>query len=420
MANFAIVLIASLLYLLNFATGSDYISLLLTLSLAAYLLFTKRDVLLPMMLYLSFFSKCMIYGSIYLSFFVVLAFFLRIIMDGSFKASWLLFSFALYFLIHILSTSLGHLTIGGISEILSFFLILPAGYAFSKSKTKDCVIYFITGFFISTLFGFTRKYLPRLDLVAGDKDVTLFENMAEVYRFSGISNDSNFYAILAIITLFVLLYKVNPSFQIIELKNSFIIPVLSIATFVFGVITYSKSFVVCALFLFAVYYIRVKKFSLTYSIAILFLSVLAFYFFSTGINEIEGAYMVRFGDDSTDIDVITSNRSIIWAGYFKDISNFTFFQTLFGAGMVHEGKVAAHNTYIQLYYEFGLIGFLTNLLLLYKSKKVFVKKKLAKYSYVIIALMAVLFFNLSGYTFSSTWAVLTIMFICCSDNNVLA
>lgn len=417
--NFALLLIASLLYLYNFTTGSDVVSLFVTVLLAIYLFGANKADLLPSMIYLSFLMKVMVYGNTYLSFFVVLAFFMRIVLDRSFKAQELMVYFIIYFLIHFISTGFGNLTIGRICEVLSFFLVLPAGYALKKCKSKDCVIYFILGFFVSTLFGFARRILPRLDKIAGDTDVTILENMTEANRFSGISNDSNFYAILAIVTLFVLLFKVNTSFQTQKSKDHIIISILSLLTFVLGVMTYSKSYVISAFFIFVVYYIRVKKLSLMYSIAVVCISIIVFYFFSSSINEIEGAYLKRFGDDN-DIDIITSNRTIIWANYFKDISNFSFYEILFGTGMIHEGKAAAHNTYIQLFYEFGLIGIIANLLLLYKSKKVYIKEKLAKYSFVIIVLLAVLFFNFSGFTFSSTWAILTIMFICCRDYNVIS
>ena len=417
--NFAMLLIASLLYLLNFTTGNDSISLFVTLLLALYLFFAKKEVLLPTMIYLSFFAVTMVYGHTYLSFFIVLAFFTRVIVDGTFKAQMMVFYFIVYFLIQIISTDVGTLSIGRINEILSFFLVLPAGYAFRKCKSKDCILYFITGFFISTLFGIARFYLPRLDEVAGDTDVTPLENMSEVYRFSGISNDSNFYAILAIVTLFILFFKVSTSIQIQKSISKVITMVLLIVTFVLGLMTFSKSFVVCALFLFVVYYIGVKKCSRSYLIIVSTICIIMYFVFSSTISEIVSAYLLRFGDDSSDMDMITSNRTVIWSGYLEDISNFSFFEILFGAGMVHEGKVAAHNTYIQLFYEFGIVGFITNLLLLFKSKTVFVKEKLAKYSFVIMALLVVLFFNLSGYTFSSAWAVFTIMFISCSDNEIM-
>lgn len=418
-SNFALLMIASLLYLLNFTTGSDIISLFLTLLLVLYVFGATRANLLPTMIYLSFFTGVMVYGGIYLSFFVVLAFFLRVTLDGAFRAKDLLFYFTIYFVIHFISTGLGNLSVARMGEVLSFFLVLPAGYAFSKCKSKDCIIYFITGFFVSTIFGYARKYLPRLDKVAGDTDVTLLENMAETYRFSGISNDSNFYAILAIAVLFVLLFKIRMSYQAQKSNGDFIIVALVFVTFALGLVTYSKSYVLCAFFLFAIYFIRVKKLSLVYSIAVVFISLIAFYFFSSSISAIESAYMLRFGDDRTDLDMITSNRTVIWADYMKEMSNFSFSQMFFGNGMNLNGKVAAHNTFIQLLYEFGIIGFITNLILLYKSKKVFVSKKLAKNSFVIMALMVVLFFNLSGYSFSSAWAVFTIMFVCCSNNDVM-
>lgn len=235
--------------------------------------------------------------------------------------------------------------------ISSYLCIIMIASNIRRICLAKCILGHSVGLILSSFLGMFSTYIPKLYAVLDHEPI--YGLGREFNRFSGISYDTNIYAFFCIVTIALLMViSKSKKYQKICYLFSFIL-------LIFGLATFSKMFIVI-LTLLIVYYllfvIKLKPIKLFGLLVILYLCY-------TTVRSIIGleyynVMIARFGVESYDLSDITTNRSILWSNYIKEILSSP--KNLFlGVGINHEslGGFASHNTYLQIIYMIGITGF---------------------------------------------------------------
>ena len=176
-------------------------------------------------------------------------------------------------------------------------------------------------------------------------------------RRSGFYNDPNFYAahITAALSgvLVMLLNQVDRIKQIV-------LSVLAVLLIYCGLLSVSKSFMliaVCILFCwFLSFLFRKGRISAKIVTIITLVIVLAYILSSSVFTDLLDLMFIRLSKNAT-MAQFTTHRVELWASYLNAFKE-DFWLTLFGSGYskVLVNDRAAHNTLLQLIFQFGLIG----------------------------------------------------------------
>lgn len=402
-AQIAFPIFIALMLLLNYFTSNDYISLICTVVVFAYLLFCKRELLLPNMIFYSLFAYLFHYGDYALYVFVCIAFLFRVALIK--KANFMLFIalFPVYLIMHLISTDFSVISIGDIVPFFSILCLLGACLVYNSSDREKCISYFIIGYVLSAVFG-TLKSASRLAEVSHVTYTSVF-SWQDTIRFAGISYDPNFFTVLSLIVLMLIMFSGIA-------KTQKVLTIVGLVTaIVAGANTYSKSFYILACLLVIVYLFGSQKKILKRVGIVLALAVLASLIFENEIYSILVNITSRFANVETMND-LTTGRSNLWIEYFKDIfSSISSF--LFGNGIQRTGRTAAHNTYLELLYDFGLLGASFDILLLYLStksiRKTSVGNSLNRFGILFIFLLNL--FALSAYSFPTLWTCIFLLIL---------
>ncbi|MGN1370255.1 MAG: O-antigen ligase family protein [Aristaeellaceae bacterium] len=241
--------------------------------------------------------------------------------------------------------------------------LLMAYYYFDDEKTHDdtdVFLAFILGFLGSSFTRLLDSRFFRIERFIDEID-TVGDGGAEyrgTVRFSGLSNDANYYAvnlIIALCLLIILLYQGKVSIPVFA--------VLAAALLYFDVATYSKSAMLMLVIPASVFAYAVKKAnrrSLNYLFRAMVVLVGLYLVISKG-----GPFEIvlsRMGSGSGDIDKLTTGRTRIWRynlEFFKENPGWLIIGRGINAALIN-GR-AHHNAYIEFLYHLGLIG--TGLLL---------------------------------------------------------
>lgn len=390
-------IISSVLLFVNFFFSNDYLSLLVTLLCAGYIFVVDENELVPSMCFLTFFSYLFRYGPYSLFFIIYLSVFIRVFLIAESERFAFLFFLLLYFVSHLLNSNLSSMSLGAISPIM-FNMFLFAFCVKTKiiSVTK-CNLYFLAGFLISSFLGIFKSY-TRLPDVLKDANVSL-GRLDFLDRFSGLTYDANFFTMLAITSMFVILL----------MRGSFHIRLfLFFITLFAGMATYSKSFyfslVFCIIYLLK--YVKkldvVSLFKYGWIIGVVLICIGGL------IGSYFDIFLYRLSNAST-LDELTTGRSSLWALYEEEIMSNAF-NFLFGHGLGSGLRDAAHNTFLEVLYTFGLWGAVINFAyMFYCIRKLKVKLEFA--DLILYFSFFLILFNLSAYTFYSLWACFFILFI---------
>lgn len=392
--NLIILIGLSIGLFVNFLLPNDYLALLCSLLVCLYMFFCKIDNLLPAMVFFSLFAYIfyVVHYQIYI--FVCISFIARAMISTTKRFMAGLILVPLYFIIHLLTSDIFALKL---SDFIPFFIMICLYFACDIYKPKyrqKIIVYFLTGHVLSTIMGLFKEMtrlknildIDHSGLVTGDLTV----------RFSGLSYDANFYAIVAIVALCILLYNFD-----FEIKNPVIWVGLVIFTSIFGLLTYSKSYFLCFVLLLAFSLFKcnnaIKKKHLILGAVIIIGLILFWSEFEVLIESI----IARFGGKEGTMDDLTTGRTEVWKGYIERIFTSDLVTFLFGHGAQYApGLKAAHNTYLEILYKFGFVGFCFELAFLtYCYQQIKGKKaKNTLQSYLLAGLLILLFFNLSAYT----------------------
>lgn len=381
---------------INYFFFNDYISFLSTLVSLVWLMICPFKYVLANAVYFSFFSYLFNFGKYNFYFFVIGVAVIRYVFQNKQNIVYAIF-FLTYCLAHFHSTHLYSFSFGLlIPGIAMTFLLMAINYR-SNITFPTAKRYFSYGFFLSSALGIFKNYTRIVFIL--DQD---FVSGTDVARFSGLSADANFYTVLAVLEICLLLYKKNHS-----KLNDFCL----LAACIFGCMTFSKSFYLCLLVIIVLGIIfsdlKAKK-------SILLFIVFTFVLYIIFRNQINGYLNIiinRF-TSANDFNSLTTGRSDLWKKYWTAYIN-NLDTIIYGYGANATLGKAAHNTYIQMFYEYGLIGFLFDIIVLLYELIRIIKRHPQKNTLAYVPLMSiiVLLFNLSAYAFYSLWCCVLIAFL---------
>lgn len=295
----------------------------------------------------------------------------------------LLFIFTLIILLHF--------TIDGLNSALTLIKILIglvfvylSCHRYSNKDLPLIILLFVSSTLISSLVAFLMK-----DQSALINRISLDENIIDFTfaRFKGLQNDPNYYNSSLIICLLGAYYL----FEKRIIRFSFFLFVGLLIWF--GLLTYSKSFfLLLAFWLLAITIYSIKKKNIFLTLFFAALLCLAIYIASSGRIELINVVLKRFSDTNGDF---TTGRLDIWNSYLNHFSN-NIGVLFFGNGLeslLLDGS-AAHNSYIDFIYYFGIIGtllFFAMILISFKNVK-----RPSFFGIIFTSFVGVIYFFISG------------------------
>lgn len=260
------------------------------------------------------------------------------------------------------------------ASYLMFFIMLiayPLLFSILKNKInfETCVILFSLGIISATV----------ISLILGSNDNMLqYIEVAEqedlgIRRLCGFYGDPNFYSAQIVTAIGGNLVVITK-----KIRNRLIEMTMAILLFICGIISVSKSFLLCVLIvitlwlLLELYYTPSKFIGAFFAIAVVVTILVSAGSFDNIIEQ----YLIRFGG-VTDSSSLTTGRADLWVEYIQFLMNNPL-DLLIGQGYtsvfngVHKGS---HNTLIQIFYQFGIIGFSIFAFWLYSFKVKISSKK---------------------------------------------
>ncbi len=389
--NLCFVILLSLFLFCNFLLPNDYLSIICTLGAGAYILTCDRKYLLPSLVYFSMFAYVFIVGHYATFIFVVLAFLIRAMIRNKKRLIVGIFLIPVYFILYFFSNDITILKLG---DYVTFFIVISLFFMCNMYQGQDrklIIQYFLAAHVISTVLGVFKGYTRFIQFMPLD-----YEGWgSEAYlRFSGLTYDPNFYTVNAVIALSILLLGHD-----YNIENPILWLASVLLTTIFGFLTYSKSCFICfAAIVILAFFLAPKmvKKRISYFIPLLLILIIIFW---TDITNIFTTIIGRFNTED-GLDGVTTGRSELWGQYIKLI--FSSPESFFvGSGLTPiYGLKAAHNTYIEIWYKFGLLGVVFHIVYFYYCYKQILGKHLKKNAsnWLLVCLIVLLYFNLSAYS----------------------
>lgn len=264
-----------------------------------------------------------------------------------------------------------------------FLLLYMVNYYDSNLKNEIIILFSISIILTSLIAIFTKDLSVISNRIDIDKDLVDFTYA----RFKGLMNDPNYYSINVILALFGLVYL----FKSKKLPIYFIvlIPILIL----FGFLTYSKSFLVLLIIIVFYSIISSLKTRNIISMTLLVVTVSFIIVSISGRVEFINIILSRFNDSSGGV---SSGRTELYSMYLNFIFN-DWKVFLFGASLnnILLNNAAAHNSFIDLIFYFGIFGAGLYILIIYNIFNT--KKNVMNFDGFIAAVLFIgAYFVLSG------------------------
>lgn len=238
-----------------------------------------------------------------------------------------------------------------------FFVILISAVETNFSN-ESAQKYFVIGTGYSILYGLIKRYQE-----VGVSDLFIMNNTVD--RINGASGDPNYYSMYILLSIIFLMYSLISN----KNKHNWILIIMIISYFVFGLLSLSRMYIIIATLLIVILLpIFIKKYLVNKliidKIKILFyitiISIIFIPIFKDMITENISTIITRLQLDN--VQDLTSNRNIIFSQYL-DSSFDNIFNLLFGIGIIKynirsEVIAFAHNLYIELLVAWGIVGIL--------------------------------------------------------------
>lgn len=274
-------------------------------------------------------------------------------------------------------------------QIFLCFVLLPRQD--SSSALRACK-FFCVSVLLSSFYAIAVRNSWQLQAIIGPEAVAIWGT--GIMRFRGLFEDPNYYMTLLVVALGLLL-KLRDDRHISLL--SFWIQAAPLA--VFGVLTYSKTFLLVAVLLAGFYFLwQMANRKLVWSFVLVALAVSGISVLLLWEDSPLAVILARLSS-ADSLDELTTGRTVVFADYleiiFGDVKSFFFGQGLSAEGLVKD----PHNLYIEILYYLGAVG-----LLLYSGFFVAVlrclRRKVDNPSFysrnIVLVLVLILFFTLHG------------------------
>lgn len=247
-------------------------------------------------------------------------------------------------------------------------------------------ISFSFGVLVSSFIALWQNRIPRLLAMYAEIDYVYLRS-GRIRRFSGIFQDPNYYAVAIIMAIaFIECQKKSAS-----RRSSRLMLIMQCVMLIFGGLTYSKSFFL--MFIFLCIYLSLRYRSGKRIFVWLLLACTAVLVIVLNPFEIVSTVVERLLSED-----LTTGRTKQWKLYCAALSD-NYISLFFGHGLKARLKNAAHNTWLQMLYQLGIVG--STILLLAISRiihinKTVLKRNSANYSGFLI--LIVMFSFLDGLT----------------------
>ena len=280
---------------------------------------------------------------VYLCLFAALWYLIR----GSIRANSAVVWFLLllnYFLARMQLNVSGFLLCFG--QLFLFFVILPRQD--DASALRACKLFCIS-VVISSVYALALRYSYQLQAIIGSEAVAIWGT--DITRFRGLFEDPNYYMAMLVVTLGLLL-KLRDNRRI----SLLLFWLLAAPTAVFGVLTYSKTFLLMVVLMAGLYILwQFGSRKLVWGCVLTVLAVVALGFLLLWEGSPLAVVLTRL-NSANSLDELTTGRTAVYADYleiiFRDAPGF-----LFGQGLAAEGLVKdPHNLYIEILYYSGAVG----------------------------------------------------------------
>ncbi len=188
--------------------------------------------------------------------------------------------------------------------------------------------------------------------------ITPFYLTTNLVRFSALFTHPNTLAILCEIALSILTF-----FLITEKKSIFNIVLFCLITLI-GLLTFSKTFILLLLVILIAIFIKGLKINKKITLITTGIILLCTIIFCIVANDVVNIVIERFFGRITEcnsfrdfMNMITTDRFDLWVEYLKEIF---YHPTIFffgkGLGCLPIQILGAHNTFISLFYQLGIVG----------------------------------------------------------------
>lgn len=400
----------SLLFILNYFTARDYLTLIGTVLTVAFIFGCELENVVGAVIYFSFFSQIIVFEGLNIFVFIGVAAIIRSCFQDLSRIPRYLLFFIIYVGLHISSTGLKNTTLSFYIPSLLFLTLYACCELVDKNQVDLCIESFLNGYVVSTLAGILAAIgISRISQVIDADFVYHGETSAlGMFRFAGIAYDCNFYAVFCILTIGILLFDHYPSYF-----SSIRRVVTLVFAIVFGMLTISISFYLCFGALLLVKSIHMTKNWLKGTIIAGGIASVLYVAFFSKANYFLTELLSRFGRTDS-INSFTSGRTDLWISYWQRYI-FDTTSVLFGYGVGNRVIwTAAHNTYLEILYTYGLIGLMCDILMVVLVKYTIFKnnEKSSNYSSILITLtLYIMIFFLSAYTFYSLFTCILITLV---------
>ncbi len=302
----------------------------------------------------------------------------------------LIFLFALYLVIIQLVTS--NVDVQKSVKLIVYMLMLTYVMNNKKSFDMDRILaFYAVGVLMASVVALLDSDFFRISALSLTKQLGRSYGFGQVYRFSGLDTDPNYYSVGVIISMCIVVL-----FYHRKKLNAFFTLALLAGYYPFVIMTYSKSaFLMSALPILYLFYgsVRTKQTGMQAFIGVL----VGVFLFSllTGRVSFTEIVLARFSRGSEGIGSMTTGRSSTWL-YYLDYFRLHPLALLFGTGVnaPFARSHVAHNTYLENLQTVGVVGgtlFLAALTTPHSATKV--KKNLLNYSVGVCVLLMYFFLS---------------------------
>ncbi len=218
-----------------------------------------------------------------------------------------------------------------------------------KSFRTSCLFFGLSTFLVSLYMSFYTDNTVLAAFAAQDSATTGL-------RFSGLSNDPNFYSSLMLMAITCLLVIVC-----MEKKTSVRLFALAVAIgeFYFGAMSGSKMFMLGVIFAaaMALLYLMMQRYPLSYKVGlVLIIGALAIVFFASGLFDEQLDVFTQRMETVSDATSLTTSRNELFQ---RDLTFFSGHprELVFGVGFYMEQDILKpHNMPLQVVIQIGLVG----------------------------------------------------------------
>lgn len=237
--------------------------------------------------------------------------------------------------------------------LMLIFTVLYLKTYKNKINFEQCILFLTIGVITASIASNILMEIPHMKSY-----INVYEwKQEELIRLSGFYSDSNFYTVHIIISIAgLLIIAANKN-----IKDMIWIGLVIVLLVYFGMRSVSKMFIILFIvtLLIWIIFILITKGKITQKVSIITFVILSLILIleSSFFEQLINMYIIRF-NQIDNMSNLTSGRSNIWVSYFDTMANNMSLLILGNgyAGVRYGLTMAAHNTLIQIIYEFGIIG----------------------------------------------------------------